>query len=155
MKTKLLSIISIMILVLALCSCSTNSMRRGTSMARNSQGSGGNGMNNGMNNSMNNSINSMEGGIETTPESVKRSLGFGANNNYSGNTGTGTGTSVPYGSTSRVNVFPSLSDSSRDNYGQVNTTNGTSDGGMGDMYDDMDMARNSMRVDTFDKRFVK
>jgi len=146
MKIKLISIISAMVLILALTSCSTNSMRRGTDMARKAVRDGERAINRG--------IDRMENGIETTPEAVERSLGFEANNNYSGYTGMGTGSSVPYGA-ARVNMFPSISDSSRDNYGQINTTNGKNDGGMGDLYDDMDMARNSMRVDTFDKKFVK
>ena len=94
--------------------------------------------------------------------------GFGtysANGGYDGFTGNGTmttgngamtkGKAKDIKKSKGMNLLPSLSDTSKDNYGQINTTNGSADGGMGDMYDDMNMSRNSLRTDKLDKKYVK
>ncbi|MBP3579861.1 MAG: hypothetical protein J6K12_01295, partial [Clostridia bacterium] len=66
----------------------------------------------------------------------------------------GTSTTVT-GSDRKMDLFPTLRDTSKDNFGQVNTTNGSSDGGMGDIYDDMDSNRNSLRTDKMKKKYLK
>ena len=79
---------------------------------------------------------------------------YGANSGYSGYTGNGSTTTVR-GSDRGMDLFPTLKDTSRDNYGQINTTNGSSDGGRGDIYDDMNTNRNSLRTDKMNKKYVK
>ena len=79
---------------------------------------------------------------------------YGANSGYSGYTGNGSTTTVRGGDRG-MDLFPTIKDTSRDNYGQINTTNGSSDGGRGDIYDDMNTNRNSLRTDRMNKKFVK
>ena len=79
---------------------------------------------------------------------------YGANSGYNSYVGNGTSTTVT-GSDRKMDLFPTLRDTSKDNFGQVNTTNGSSDGGMGDIYDDMDSNRNSLRTDKMKKKYLK
>ena len=129
--TKIIFTTSLILLVTALlCSCSGNSSRaidrainRGENAIDRGMGSIGNGIENGMD-------------ITTGDR-------FGANNGYSGNVGTGTGTSLPY-SGRPMKLLPTLDNKSGDNMGQINTNNGSKDGGKGDMYNDTNRARNSL-----------
>ena len=79
---------------------------------------------------------------------------YGANSGYSGYVANGSNTTVT-GRDKGIDLFPTVKDTSKDNMGQINTTNGKADGGKGDMYDDMNMARNSLRTDKLNKKYVK
>lgn len=142
-KTNLLFIISLAIVtVFLLCSCSRSSMMRAGDTMRNAARRTENFMDNG--------LNAVENGIENGRNTVVGGGMYGANSGYSGNAGTGTGTSVAMGGKASP-LLPTLGDKSRDNMGQINTNNGNLDGGMGDIYDDTDMKRNSLRRDTLTK----
>lgn len=151
-KTNLLFIISAAIVtVFLLCSCSRGSMMRAGDDMRNAARRTENFMDNG--------LNAVENGVENGRNTVIGGT-YGANSGYSANAGIGTSTGVGYGAGSGMTVaksgkasplLPTLGDKSRDNKGQINTNNGSLDGGMGDIYDDTDMNRNSLRRDTLTK----
>ncbi len=124
-KTLLILVLAIFTL-LALASCARNSnsaidraLKRGE-------------------NAIDRGIGDIGDGIENATDMITDDM-YGANSGYSGYAGTG----------NAMEIFPTIRDKSRDNMGQINTTNGSADGGMGDMYDDMERSRNSLRTDTF------
>lgn len=139
MKSIKIIFISSFVLLVALlfCSCSRNSSKE-------------------IDRAINRGENAIDRGIASAGDGIENSMdiitgdGFGANSGYSGNVGTGTGTSLPY-SGRPMELLPTLGDKSNDNKGQINTTNGSKDGGMGDMYKDNDTRRNSLKRDTLKK----
>ncbi len=137
MKIKFL-FLSIIIAIAAvfLCSCSTDSMRQGDGEVRNAVRRGENAIDRG--------IGSIGDGIENSMDIITGgSAGNGSYGAYSAADG-----GMAYADRGRAsNILPTLGDTSRDNYGQVNTTNGKADGGMGDMYSDTNTRRNSLRSD--------
>lgn len=139
MKTaKIIFLLSITIMVsLFMCSC-----------MRNSSGKIDKAINRGEN-AIDRGIGSVGDGIENSMDIVTGDR-FGANSGYSGGVGNGTNTSLPY-SGRPMELLPTLTDKSRDNMGQINTTNGNKDGGNGDMFNDMDRRRNSLSIDRFSK----
>lgn len=150
-KTNLLFIISTAIVaVFLLCSCSRGSMMRAGDTMRNAARKTENFMDNG--------LNAVENGVENGRNTAIGGT-YGANSGYSANAGIGTSTGVGYGNGNMTvarsgkasPLLPTLGDKSRDNKGQINTNNGSLDGGMGDIYDDTDMRRNSLRRDNLTK----
>ena len=126
-KIFIFSIAAIMCVLL--CSCSRSSMRNtGDAMKRTAR----------------RAENFVENGIDniTNPGMY----GYGANNGYSGYVGNGTGTALPNDG-NVTPILPTLRDKSKDNRGQINTNNGSLDGGMGDIYKDNSRKRNSVRRD--------
>lgn len=137
-SAKILFISSLILLVaISLCSCSRNSSRAIDRAVNRGE------------NAIDRGMGSIGDGIENSMDIITGN-GYGANSGYSGNVGTGTGTSLPYGGRP-MELLPTLGDKSNDNKGQINTTNGNKDGGMGDMYRDNDMRRNSLKRDTLTK----
>ena len=136
--TKTLSIFIITAAVtLILCSCSTNTQRKGTSMA------------DGARNAVRRSEQAINNGIGTMENGMNNMMGNGgyytADGGYSAyNPGTSR-TTLPYDGKA-TNILPTLRDTNRNNKGQINTNNGSSDGGMGDIYDDMNTSRNSIKT---------
>lgn len=129
---KKILIVSVMaITTIMLSSCSRSSMRNAGDA---------------MKNTARRAENFVENGIDTM---TGRGANYGANSGYSGNVGMGVGT-LPYSGTAEP-LLPTLGDRSRDNRGQINTNNGSLDGGTGDIYKDNDMKRNSMKRDTLNK----
>ncbi len=127
MKKKTLMILILSILTLfVLCSCARNTDSAVYRAVRRGE------------NAIDRGIGDMGNGIDNATDVVTGNR-YSADSGYSGYVGTGNATEL----------FPTIRDKSRDNMGQVNTTNGSADGGMGDMYDDMDRHRNSLRTDTF------
>ncbi|MBQ7399819.1 MAG: hypothetical protein IJW06_05120 [Clostridia bacterium] len=147
-KTNFLLIISASILAVFLfCSCSRSSMNRTGNSIRNATRRAENYMDNG--------LNAVENGVENGSNTIIGGA-YGANSGYSGNAGIGSSTGIGYGTGTGAAVarsgkasplLPTLGDKSRDNKGQINTNNGSLDGGMGDIYDDTNMKRNSLRRD--------
>ena len=136
--TKIIFIMSITVLIsLFMCSCMRNSSRK-------------------IDDAINRGENAIDRGVGSAGDGIENSMDvvtgdrFGANSGYSGSVGNGTNTSLPY-SGRPMELLPTLTDKSRDNMGQINTTNGSEDGGNGDMFNDMDRRRNSFRVDSFSK----
>lgn len=155
-----ITVFAVLVLAFAATSCSRNSMRKGTSM--------GNDARSGIDNAIRNGENVVDyglGALDGTGDAVgdryyrggqgmNDGFGtYGANSGYNAYTGNGTTSAGTTGD--GMNFMPSLSDTSRDNFGQVNTTNGKADGGMGDMYDDTGLTRNSLRTDKYSKKYVK
>ena len=137
-STKIIFICSLILLAaVLLCSCSRNSNRAIDRAVKRGE------------NAIDRGMGSIGDGIENSMDIITGN-GFGANSGYSGNVGTRTGTSLPY-SGRAMELLPTLTDKSSDNMGQINTTNGNKDGGMGDMYRDNDTRRNSLKRDTFNK----
>lgn len=135
-KTITLFIITA-VATLLLCSCSTDTQRRGTSMAdgaRNAVRRGEEVINRGID-SVENGMNNMMGNTS----------GYGANSGYSAYSPGVGGSTLPYDGRA-TNILPTLRDTNRNNKGQINTNNGSSDGGMGDIYDDMNTSRNSIKT---------
>ena len=159
-----------------MCSCSRDTMRKGTDIRNDARRGIDNAIRNGEN-VVDYGLGALDGmGNNTGTGYARGGMGmndgfgtYGANSGYSGYAGTGTttagaGTRRTSGTGSRTNVtgrddgmelFPTLRDTSRDNMGQINTTNGSSDGGRGDIYDDMNTNRNSLRTDKMNKKYVK
>ena len=114
MKTKILLLISTIVMcVLLLCSCSTDSMRSAGNAVRNTTRRAENYLDNGINAVPNN----VENGRNTM---VGRGGTYGANSGY--NDGAGIGTGYTYNGRKAAN-------SNRTNRGMVNTNRGYSDGG--------------------------
>jgi len=153
-KNTIFILLIISLFSVILCSCSRDEMRTGTADAKR-----------GIDNAIRNGENVVDYGMGALENGVNditgdryyrggRGMndGFGANSGYSAYVGNGTGTTA---SRKTNKYLPTIGDTSRDNMGQVNTTNGSSDGGMGDIYDDMNMSRNSLRTDKLDRKYVK
>ncbi len=144
-----------------MCSCSRDMMRTGTNLKNSAKRGIDNAIRNGEN-VVDYGMGALENGTDVTGEGYYRggrgmNDGFGtygANSGYSSYVGNGTSTTVT-GSDKGMDLFPTIRDTSRDNFGQINTTNGSSDGGMGDIYDDTDSNRNSLRTDKFSKKYTK
>ena len=135
-KNNFFMIFTLIITVFLLCSCSRGSVTRAGDSMRNAARRAENFMDNG--------LNAVENGVENGRNTVVGGGMYGANSGYSANAGTGTGTSVAMGGTASP-LLPTLGDKSRDNKGQINSNNGSIDGGMGDIYDDTDMKRNALK----------
>ena len=122
-KTNLFIIMSCAILmVFLLCSCSRGSMTRAGDTIRNTARRTENFMDNGLNavpNNTENGRNPVTGGM------------YGANSNYSGNTGIGSSSSLPQDGNATP-LLPTLGNKERDNVGQINTNRGSLDGGIDD-----------------------
>lgn len=166
LKKSLFIIMIISVFSIVLCSCSQNMMRKGTEMKNDAKRGINNAIRNGENvvdYGLGALDNSMGGDRDVTGNRYYRGgMGmndgfgttYGANSGYSSYVGNGTSTSVS-GTDDGMEIFPTIRDTSRDNFGQVNTTNGSADGGKGDIYDDMNMNRNSLRTDKFNKKYVR
>ena len=150
-RNRLLIILSgIMLACLLLCSCSRTGIKRADDSMRRTARRAENYMDNG--------LNAVENGVENGNNTMVGGGMYGANSGYSGNAGIGTTTGIGYGANAggsttvarsgkATPLLPTLGDKSRDNKGQINTNNGSLDGGMGDIYDDTDMNRNSLKRD--------
>ncbi len=143
-KTNLLIIISsVIVTVFLLCSCSRGSTTRAGDSLRNSARRTENFMDNG--------LNAVENGVENGNSTVVGGGMYGANSGYSGNAGIGTNSAGTGGSTAVAQggratpLLPTLGDKSRDNRGQINSNNGSLDGGMGDLRDNNDTKKNSKK----------
>ena len=123
MKKKILLIISVVVLsMLALCSCSRNSMRRAENDVKDTARRGKNAIENGIDAFDGDMYNGMNGY-------------YGANSGYSGNAATGTGYSVnPNDDTARRRTSDRMERNRRDDKdgkGEVNSNDGRADGGKG------------------------
>lgn len=149
-KTTIITTIFACLFMLCLTSCSTDTMRSTDSFMRNTARNtrntidrGINAVENGFDNSMNNTTNRVygaDGGYSNYSAAGRDSM--------TGITGRTTTRNTSRTNTSR-DMLPSLASKSRDNYGQINTNNGRSDGGKGDIFSDMDTRRNTLGTDTF------
>ena len=157
-----LAIFAVLVLALAATSCSRSSMRKGTSMRNDAKRGIDNAIRQGEN-VVDYGLGALDGNGDAVGDRYYRggkgmNDGFGtygANSGYDAYTGNG---STSVGTRTRndgMDLFPTLRDTSNDNFGQINTTNGKADGGMGDMYDDTDLKRNSLRTDKYSKKYVK
>ena len=114
MKTKLISIISVIVMcALLLCSCSTSSMRSAGRAVRNTTRRAENYLDNGINavpNNIENGRNTMvgRGGTYGADSGYRANAGIGATYNYNGR---------------------KISDTTRTNTGMINTNKGSSDYG--------------------------
>lgn len=160
-KKLIFSILTLSLLTFMLCSCSKSSMRNGNDVKKDAEREIDNALRNGEN-VVDYGMGALENGAnDVTGNGYYRgglgfNDGFGANDGYSGYVGNGTGSSVSTtGTDGGIELFPTAGDDSRDNIGQINTTNGSADGGMGDIYKDTDFNRNSLRTDKLDKKYVK
>ncbi len=124
---------------LMLCSCSTDSIRTGTKDAakgiRNAARQGENVIDKG--------VGMVESGIDSM---LEPNNSYSANGGFSGYSANGTGTTLPY-SPSVSEIMPTAGSKAKINRGQINTTNGSSDGGKGDIFKDTSMKRNSLSQD--------
>ena len=162
-KKSVFLLLIITIVAVLMCSCSRDTMRKGTQLKNDAKRGIDNAIRNGEN-VVDYGMGALDYGMGAAGTGYTRGgMGmndgygygtYGANSGYSGYVGNGTTTAVT-GRDDGIDLFPTLNDTSRDNMGQINTTNGKSDGGRGDMYDDMNMARNSLRTDKLDKKYVK
>lgn len=118
---KRLLILSVAVITaILLCSCSRGSMRSAGDAVRNTTRRAENFMDNG--------LNSVENRVENGRNTVTDRGAYGANDNYSGNTGTGTNTMLPYDGNASP-ILPTLRDRKNDNIGRINTNRGSLDGG--------------------------
>ena len=141
--------------ILCLTSCSTDTMRSTDSFMRNAARDTRNTIDRGMNaidngiNGMNGSYGGMYGSNGMNGNNTNRAYSAdGGYSNYSAS-GRDSMTGITGNTNQRGDMLPSITSKSRDNYGQINTTNGRADGGMGDIYKDSDTRRNTLGVDTF------
>ena len=167
-KKSVFLLLIITVVAVLMCSCSRDTMRKGTQLKNDAKRGIDNAIRNGEN-VVDYGMGALDYGMGTSDTGYTRGgMGmndgygtYGANSGYNAYAGTGTtaaGTGTRTAVTGRDNgmeLFPTLKDTSRDNMGQINTTNGKSDGGKGDMYDDMNMNRNSLRTDKLNKKYVK
>lgn len=161
LKNIFFSILTVITVALVLCSCSKSSIRKGKDIKNDAE--------RGIDNAIRNGENVVDYGMGGLERGAKNAVGdgnyrgglgfndgFGANDGYSGYVGNGTGNAVTTtGTDEGIELFPTAGDTSKDNIGQINTTNGSADGGMGDVYKDNDFNRNSLRTDKLDKKYVK
>lgn len=111
LNKKMLVLAILAITTIALTACSRSSMRDAGDA---------------MKNTARKAENFVENGIDTV---TGRGV-YGANDNYSGNSGTGTNTMLPSGGTASP-LMPTVKDKTNENRGQINTNRGSLDGGMG------------------------